>query len=234
MVRSLSCLCCRGCSRGGSRNRLPVSLGLLHPESVFSNCPLVDFWLLSYLISMFANEFYLLERKGFVAQWGDVPLYNVPAILLLTCSLFYNCLSVCPFIRLSILLSLCPSKISTQPGRTRTAPLAKTWPHSGGSRIRLRTTERGSPLPLPQLQVSDFCLNKFTALFCKSLLRIKKIVGIEDLDHVDRLANVGPMDAGDPGIGLARMAGMGQGTKEQLVPKKLSLIDNNTNLHTPE
>ena len=32
-------------------------------------------------------EFYLLERKGFVAQWGDVALYNVPAILLLTCSI---------------------------------------------------------------------------------------------------------------------------------------------------
>ena len=131
-------------------------------------------------------------------------------------------ITVYPFVRLSILLSLCPSKISTQPGRTRTAPLAKTWPHNEGSRIRLRTTERGSPPPPRQLEVSDFCLNKFNALFCKSLLTIKKNVGIEDLDHVDLLADVGPTDAGDPGIGLAGMAGMGQGSKKQLVPIQLS------------
>ena len=66
------------------------------------------------------------------------------------------------------------------------------------------------------------------------VLRIKKIVGIEDLDHVDRLANVCPTDAGDPGIGLARMAGMGQGSKEQMVPIHAIVIGNNTNLHTPE
>ena len=46
---------------------------------------------------------------------------------------------------------------------------------------------------------------------------------LNDLDHVNLLANVGPTDTGDPGIGLARMAGMGQRAKEQLVPRVTEL-----------
>ena len=138
MIRSLSCSCCRGCSR------LPVGLDFLH-----------------------------LERKGFVTQWGDVPLYNVPST----------------------------AEIPQLP-----------WPKHG------RTLEA----------VAFRCRPPNADL-------LPLFNSLNDLDHVNIIANVGPTDTGDPGIGWQEWRAWARGPKSNwFLYIQLSLIGNNTNLHTPE
>ena len=56
-------------------------------------------------------------------------------------------------------------------------------------------------------------------MLCFARVFNDKKVGLEDLEYVDILANVGPMDIGDPGIGWQEWRAWARGPKSNGFPE---------------